>query len=587
MAPLIYPSMDSCIPKYTKIKQGKDGDFAEAFKSIGILGLFSKKKSKQKVEEYFEKIGKTGDLEKVTEIDDYVIKMSKNPGYFGLRTITELKQEQKERRKQIRNMKEIERENNRRLLRERIYDGLSLVNVEKKIKYRFIPFLHEYEVTFDVAEGYDDLFKNATLKVGEEFVYNNLKRFEKEEKDPEKKMKLTGLRKLYGKKQELIALMEKNRKKKILTVGLAGMALAATAAGTLAYAINQNNNAVDEEGEYARSKGLSEEMIQRIQNADENNVLDAGEKTTIDFLATLDTHYQQKVVDAVYQDGILSPQEIGNMTFLGNLPEDVRNPIIERGDAANYDLEGDGIYNVDEQTLGMPWDVYNGRYFINLETRNSPGMLRKADYMHSFLTEEQKIPSENIKNLIYTDATKENLEKAVSEISQKTNKNDTVFIRLSAEGVKDYIVLNDGKGDFYLNEGMSYKNMDKLFDSIKSKTVIFISACQSKTALEPLKDGPAPRVVMTMPADWIFATSKKYPNDFMQAQAGQYDFIAPEDYDIDDNRYVSFRESYETMMKSMERYLSIHPEERNTTYGIIDSDNISGETYLGGFSVSD
>ena len=136
MAPIVCPSMDSCIPKYTNIKEGKDGDFAKAFKNIGIFGLFSKKKSEQKVKKYFERIGKTEDLEKVKEMNDYAIEMSQNPGYFGLRTITELKQEQKERREQIGNMKEIERENNRKLLWDRIYEGLPLVNVEKKRRYR-------------------------------------------------------------------------------------------------------------------------------------------------------------------------------------------------------------------------------------------------------------------------------------------------------------------------------------------------------------------------------------------------------------------------------------------------------------------
>jgi hypothetical protein len=39
-------------------------------------------------------------------------------------------------------------------------------------------------------------------------------------------------------------------------------------------------------------------------------------------------------------------------------------------------------------------------------------------------------------------------------------------------------------------------------------------------------------------------------------------------------------------MNSMKTMLSIHPEVANR-WGIIDTDNISGKTYLGGFSVSD
>lgn len=367
-------------------------------------------------------------------------------------------------------------------------------------------------------------------------------------------------------------------------ITIAGMAFAAGVYG--ATRNNQPSETPDEEGEYARSAGLSDDLINRIKNADDNSVLGTDEKTMIDFLANIDAQHQQQVVDAVYKDNILSHEEARNMIFLGNLSEDVRNPIIEGGDAANCNFDGDNFDNVDDQELGMPWDVYNPRLVLLVETTDDPTMIEKINSMYSFLTEEQKIPEGNVKKLVYTDATKENIEKAISEISQKADKNSLFFCGISSHGGEGYIVLNDGNGDFKHGPVMSYTNLDKLVDKVISPTVISVSACDKETALEPLKDGPAPRVVMTMPADWIFATSKKYPNIDIESMPTQYDYVAPEDYDTNRDGFVSFRESYETMMASMKRFLSTHPEITNT-YGIVDTDSISDKTFLGGYSVFD
>ena len=65
----------------------------------------------------------------------------------------------------------------------------------------------------------------------------------------------------------------------------------------------------------------------------------------------------------------------------------------------------------------------------------------------------------------------------------------------------------------------------------------------------------------------------------------QYEFIATEKYDRDNNGFVSIRESFETQMASMQKYLSAHPEVAKA-YGIIDLFGISDDTYLGDFQAN-
>jgi hypothetical protein len=251
------------------------------------------------------------------------------------------------------------------------------------------------------------------------------------------------------------------------------------------------------------------------------------------------------------------------------------------------DSDGDGMSDEFETTIShTDPHVYNGRYALLVSTGNETSTI---DKMYSFLTNEQKFQPQDIKKLASTNATEANFRQALSELSHKVSGNDIFYAILDGHGGKSgevgFFVFNDGKGNNQnVNPVMTYKSMNTLFNPIKSKaTVITVSACDAVTALEPLKEGPSPRVVMTMPANWFFATSKNYS---LGAPSLQYDSVKPKDYDIDGNGYVSVKESFETQMRSMQRFLSENPE-RASTYGMIDPHNVSKDTYLGEFSVSD
>ena len=356
-------------------------------------------------------------------------------------------------------------------------------------------------------------------------------------------------------------------RKRIIWGGLITLAVGATVAGAYGYIQNSRPSQVsDEEGNYARSKGLSDDIISKIKNADDNNVLDAKEKTMIDFLATIDSYHQHQVVDAVYKDGILSYDEADNMTFLSHLPKDQAATIIESGDADNCDLDGDNINNIAEQTFGMPWDVYNPRYALLVDPlEDTTG----AKNMKTFLIEDQKFLPENVISLEYKNATLKNLNNAASELSHKVNKDSMVFIVLNGHGGDEVFCLNDGQGNNQTGKAIiSAYDLDNIFDPIKAgKTFITIGACLGQTLLEPLKNGLTPRAVTNTDPAYFVATSKRYE--------GFGALPSPSSYDKDKNGYNSLGE--------VVRMAQINLTEKNDTGipNIVDTDNIADSFYLG------
>jgi len=206
--------------------------------------------------------------------------------------------------------------------------------------------------------------------------------------------------------------------------------------------------------------------------------------------------------------------------------------------------------------------------------------------MYQFLTNEQKFLPSNIYELISTNATIAKFKQSTEELAQKTNPDDIVIITFNGHGGDGRFCFNDGYGNNQKsNINMLYKEIDNCLDGIKSYvTVITVSACYSKTALEPLKEGTFPRVVITMDNCWFSSISKNYLNPAMAHLPKQYYYIKPEDYDINGNEYVSIKESWDTRHKCQQRYFSQHPEQENKD-GLMDISNISSDLYLGDFSL--
>ena len=305
------------------------------------------------------------------------------------------------------------------------------------------------------------------------------------------------------------------------------------------------------------------------------------------YLSKFEDDLQNKISTAFLTDGKVSSAEAHQMDFLDTFSEAEQIEFVENGKFANCDWDGDNMNNYFEKEIAhLPYEVHNGRYAILVDTFDTYEFYGWE--MYEFLIKEQNILPLNIYNLIYTNATITNFEQATEELAQKVNRNDLLLVILDGHGSSGSICFNDGYGNNQnATAGMLYKEIDTYLDRINSyATIIAPSTCYAKSSFEPLKEGPSPRIVVTLHRDWLFSPSIKYTNGQIEAMPKQYDYIAPKDYDIDGNGYVSIKESFETMMSAMKRYFFIHPEGANV-YGIMDPNNIASSLYLGDFEIQD
>jgi len=195
----------------------------------------------------------------------------------------------------------------------------------------------------------------------------------------------------------------------------------------------------------------------------------------------------------------------------------------------------------------------NSRYAILLEIFYYPSGQAALETsprlvaIHDFLI-EQKVPQENIMVLSYTNATYENFQKAVNEVTAKADEDDLVFISL--DGVGDV----QGAFGFYQRNDtydmVPYSELSKLLDKIKTKIVIEIIAQSSYQAQEPMKGEN--RVIIT-------TCFSRFDNEFKKAlgiQSNWFDYYEkyPDAYalntaliqlDKDKNGYTSINEAFQ------------------------------------------
>lgn len=224
------------------------------------------------------------------------------------------------------------------------------------------------------------------------------------------------------------------------------------------------------------------------------------------------------------------------------------------------DFDDDGMIDSFEHAVGMPADVHNGRYAIvlkEIENQTTGTNLAKS------LVEEQHFEPQNVIKLLEENATKAKLLEAVSNIASKANENDTVVISFSVDSSDTGIGLKD--------RFMSYAELDKIIDNIHpGKMLITISGCGREAPIEPLSLGHTNRIVSNLPQEWLYAFSKNYLNTDH--------FPSAEEFDKDNNNFISFAEILNTAIK----YQTGTP-----VVSMSDKSGIATKTYLGGFSVND
>lgn len=321
--------------------------------------------------------------------------------------------------------------------------------------------------------------------------------------------------------------------------------------------------------EYVESSNIATDLKPIAAAAiDVDGVMTPDEQAFVDSVASMDDASQHAVVNALVADGEINHDEANQTMFLADLPLSERSDVISKGNVSNFDIDNDNQNNKFERLVNKtPYNVYNGRYAINLDTNeqtiNSDGLAQS-----DFLAQEKFDPS-NIIKLTYKEATKDNFVKAVSDLSAKMSNNDIIYITLSGHGNIDHFAFNDGKGNNRNVENsniMTYTDMDRVLDTVREgKMILTLGACNSEAALKVIEDGNVPRVVLGDCGYW-FSDLKEGGNKGMG--------LEPSIYDLDKNRHVSVKEVLETAEK--------YSEEDGV---FSDRGNISSGLYLGDIEV--
>lgn len=339
-----------------------------------------------------------------------------------------------------------------------------------------------------------------------------------------------------------------------------------------AFALNSNLVTHEENSpatEYARQVGLDEGIVEKIKildeikaeiNADGN--LSENERMFIDFVSGFNQTLQNSVVDGFLSDGFVTSDDALQIEFLKAMPYVQQVNSIVNGSFTDTDWDKDRMNNRFEQIVGMPWDVYNGRYALVV---NSHPNQTSGDVLADFYIKEHGFDPDNVIKLVGNNATKDKFIQATAELSHRVGKNDFVFI--SYDG-------HDKEGSFCFSDYiMSHEDIDKAIDAIPAgKMVITTSSCAGDAPLAVLSAGHSQRVVADIPHCWIYGSSDAYPK-LDHAPAAKV-------YDLDGNGYISFDEIFKTTVK----YQTMA---RSDLLKMSDISNIASDLYFSDLEVQD
>jgi len=228
------------------------------------------------------------------------------------------------------------------------------------------------------------------------------------------------------------------------------------------------------------------------------------------------------------------------------------------------DSDNDGFSDwFEENIAGYDPNIPNDRYIIlYFRILEDPGSIPYAiEKPTKFFIKKGGVPLENIITLAQEEAYDTNLQNAIEQIAEKSDKNDIVFLKIGTHGTS---------GGFSGN--VKYTLLDEWLDQIEAKVVIVvIMACHSEAALPILKEGGCPRIVYAHTSGEFIGT---LGNDL------RYSAIADGQYGNGDG-YVSIKE--------VESYLTFHiAPAPKPTWGFIqgtDTSNIADQIYLTDYKI--
>jgi len=238
---------------------------------------------------------------------------------------------------------------------------------------------------------------------------------------------------------------------------------------------------------------------------------------------------QKAIVNGFLSDQILTLDEKDQIKFLTSFPKEELLKLIENGSFVNTDMDSDGMCNYFEKEIaGLPWNVYNGRYILLLETIEEALLWLRME-REFFITHYKCLP-QNVVMLIGSNATFTNFAKTISDWEHKVTKDDIIFISIVGHGHVGIFQFSD--------RIVKYEEINEHLNKLQPmKFLINIGACYAESALPILKNGPSPRAIVT-PLTMSYFT-QLVPTPLL----GRVDYAPePEGFDLDKNGYVSVAE---------------------------------------------
>jgi hypothetical protein len=192
-------------------------------------------------------------------------------------------------------------------------------------------------------------------------------------------------------------------------------------------------------------------------------------------------------------------------------------------------MDGDGMNNYFEKEIaGLPWNVYNGRYILLLETAEEALLWLRMERKF-FITHYKCLP-QNVVMLIGSNATFTNFVRTISDWEHKVTKNDIIFIHFGGHGHVGIFLFSD--------RIVNYQEINEHLNKLQPmKFLIDITACYGESSFPILKNAPSPRVITSCLNTIYFTQLIPTP------KLGRVDYAPePEGFDLDKNGYVSVAE---------------------------------------------
>jgi len=289
-------------------------------------------------------------------------------------------------------------------------------------------------------------------------------------------------------------------------------------------------------------------------------------KIVVDYASNFEKPIQEKILKGFLADNIITKDEIYQIKFLEQLSKEEQLKLIKNGKFVDTDIDNDRMSNYFEKVIaGLPWDVHNERYALILYTGDATDILSHAG-LRKFLIEDMKFMSQNVIYLQGSNATFDNFKNAILQLENKVTENDIVYISLNGHGSKGFFCFADPKS-------VRYEEIDKYLDRLKPmKMLVVVNACKNWSAVEPLKEGPSPRVVFTQSDIYFTQTSKNFPRGFYAPE--------PKGFDLNGNGYVSLAEIFKVIDDIMVKYGGDRPI-------VSDPYNLAPTFYLGDLRIDD